>query len=95
MTKCAISLLLTSLNSFLCAEFLLNTGVFCWRHHKNPVGKTWRWAVDGPEMIVEEAIAKHVAMVKQLKGMPGLKMDRYAEAFTVRVGQLKEQQVKR
>ena len=33
-----------------------NKCVFCWRHHKNPVGKEWRWKTDDPEYIVSEAI---------------------------------------
>ena len=26
--------------------------VFCWRHHKNPVGTTWRWETDDPRLLV-------------------------------------------
>lgn len=36
-----------------------NKCVFCWRHHKNPIGTSWRWEMDDPERIVDEAIAKH------------------------------------
>jgi tRNA wybutosine-synthesizing protein 1 len=49
---------------------------FCWRHGRNPVGTSWRWSVDDPAMIVDQGVEKHVAMVKQLKGMPGIKMER-------------------
>jgi len=33
-----------------------NKCVFCWRHHKNPVGREWRWKTDDPFFIVKEAI---------------------------------------
>jgi tRNA wybutosine-synthesizing protein 1 len=36
-----------------------NKCVFCWRHHKNPVGTEWRWKEDSPEMIVSEAVRLH------------------------------------
>ncbi len=28
-----------------------NKCVFCWRHHKNPVGTKWRWRQDDPDLI--------------------------------------------
>eukprot|EP00516_Mucochytrium_quahogii_P005531 CAMPEP_0203754496 /NCGR_PEP_ID=MMETSP0098-20131031/8075_1 /ASSEMBLY_ACC=CAM_ASM_000208 /TAXON_ID=96639 /ORGANISM=" , Strain NY0313808BC1" /LENGTH=722 /DNA_ID=CAMNT_0050645545 /DNA_START=47 /DNA_END=2215 /DNA_ORIENTATION=+ len=61
-----------------------NKCVFCWRHHKNPVGKEWRWTQDAPDMIVETAIDLHRQMIKQMKGVPGVQEDRYNEAFTVK-----------
>lgn len=61
-----------------------NKCVFCWRHHKNPVGKEWRWKTDDPYMIVDEAVKTHVKMIKEAKGIPGVKMDRWEEAHTVR-----------
>merc|ERR1711968_388890 len=42
-----------------------NKCTFCWRHHKNPVGTSWRWKEDDPAMIVEKALALHDQMVKQ------------------------------
>jgi tRNA wybutosine-synthesizing protein 1 len=48
-----------------------NKCVFCWRHHKNPVGTSWRWKTDEPDMIVAEAVEEHVKMVNQMKGVPG------------------------
>jgi tRNA wybutosine-synthesizing protein 1 len=60
-----------------------NKCTFCWRHHKNPVGTSWRWKEDDPAMIVERALALHDQMVKQMKGVPGVKPDRLAEARTV------------
>ena len=45
-----------------------NKCVFCWRHHKNPVGREWRWKVDPAEMLVDGAIARHQNMIKSLKG---------------------------
>lgn len=38
------------------------------RHHTNPVGTEWRWKMDEPEMIVNEAIKNHRSMIKQFKG---------------------------
>ncbi|KAL7547900.1 hypothetical protein ACHAWF_011176 [Thalassiosira exigua] len=61
-----------------------NKCVFCWRHHKNPVGKEWRWKTDDPKMIVEEAVSMHIDMIKETKGIPGIQMDRWTEAHRVR-----------
>jgi len=61
-----------------------NKCTFCWRHHKNPVGTSWRWKQDAPEMIVREALALHDQMVKQMKGVPGVQKERLADARTVR-----------
>lgn len=47
-------------------------------------GREWRWVVDDPAMIVSESVRKHQRLVKQLRGLPGLRLDRWAEAFTVR-----------
>ena len=40
--------------------------------------------MDEPRMIVEGALEQHYKMVKQMKGVPGVKEDRYREAFNVR-----------
>jgi tRNA wybutosine-synthesizing protein 1 len=61
-----------------------NKCVFCWRHHKNPVGKEWRWKTDDPHYIVDEAVKTHVQMIKEARGIPGVQMDRWKEAHTVR-----------
>ncbi|XP_075051126.1 S-adenosyl-L-methionine-dependent tRNA 4-demethylwyosine synthase TYW1-like isoform X2 [Mixophyes fleayi] len=61
-----------------------NKCVFCWRHHTNPVGTEWRWKMDQPEKIVEEAIENHQNMIKQFKGVPGVKPDRFVEGMTVK-----------
>jgi tRNA wybutosine-synthesizing protein 1 len=61
-----------------------NKCVFCWRHHKNPVGKEWKWKTDDPYMIIEEAVQQHIAMIKETKGIPGIMMDRWNDAHTVR-----------
>lgn len=61
-----------------------NKCVFCWRHHKNPVGKEWRWKTDDPFEIVDAAVKEHVSMIKETKGIPGVKMDRWRDAHTVR-----------
>ncbi|NXE49603.1 TYW1 synthase, partial [Casuarius casuarius] len=61
-----------------------NKCVFCWRHHTNPVGTEWRWKMDQPEMILREAIENHQNMIKQFKGVSGVKADRFEEAMTAK-----------
>lgn len=61
-----------------------NKCVFCWRHHKNPVGTEWRWKTDEPDHIVEEAVRLHVGMINEFKGVPGVQADRLQEARTVK-----------
>jgi tRNA wybutosine-synthesizing protein 1 len=75
--------------SYLCMETTpslacANKCVFCWRHHKNPVGRDFVWKMDPPEMLVEEAVKKHVGMIKQFRGVPGVVPERLAEAMTPR-----------
>lgn len=45
-----------------------NSVSFSFRHHTNPVGTEWRWKMDQPEMILQEAIENHQNMIKQFKG---------------------------
>ena len=71
--------------SYMCMEATpslacANKCVFCWRHHKNPVGTKWRWKQDPPEKIVSEAIVRHCKMIHTAKGVPGVKMDRWMAA---------------
>ncbi|XP_028662653.1 S-adenosyl-L-methionine-dependent tRNA 4-demethylwyosine synthase TYW1 [Erpetoichthys calabaricus] len=61
-----------------------NKCVFCWRHHTNPVGTEWRWKMDQPEKILEEAIENHKNLIKQFKGVPGVKLERYEEGMSVK-----------
>ena len=61
-----------------------NKCVFCWRHHKNPVGKEWKWKTDDPNYIVDQAVKTHVQMIKETKGIPGVNSERWKEAHTVR-----------
>ncbi|XP_068010528.1 S-adenosyl-L-methionine-dependent tRNA 4-demethylwyosine synthase TYW1-like isoform X2 [Melanerpes formicivorus] len=61
-----------------------NKCVFCWRHHTNPVGTEWQWKMDQPEMILQEAIENHQNMIKQFKGVSGVKAARLEEAMTVK-----------
>ena len=57
--------------------------VFCWRHGTNPVSKNWRWETDEPEFILENALAAHYSMIKQMRGVPGVIADRFINAFKV------------
>lgn len=77
------------ISSFQCMEMTpslacANKCVFCWRHHKNPVGTSWRWQVDRPEMLIEKATENHRKMVKQLRGVPGVDPDRFKQASKIR-----------
>ncbi|KAI0497629.1 hypothetical protein KFK09_020861 [Dendrobium nobile] len=61
-----------------------NKCVFCWRHHTNPVGKEWRWKMDDPLVIVDAAIDQHTKMIKQMKGVPGVKEQQFLEGLSPR-----------
>ena len=61
-----------------------NKCVFCWRHHTNPVGTKWKWKMDEPELVFRGAIENHLQMIKQMKGVPGVRDDRFHEALTIR-----------
>ncbi|KAJ7308978.1 hypothetical protein JRQ81_008260 [Phrynocephalus forsythii] len=58
-----------------------NKCVFCWRHHTNPVGTEWRWKMDPPERILEEALENHQTLIRQFKGAPGVRADRLEESM--------------
>ncbi|XP_023673812.2 S-adenosyl-L-methionine-dependent tRNA 4-demethylwyosine synthase TYW1 isoform X1 [Paramormyrops kingsleyae] len=60
-----------------------NKCVFCWRHHTNPVGTEWRWKMDPPEMILQEAIENHQNLIKQFRGVPGVLPERFEEGLAV------------
>ena len=61
-----------------------NKCVFCWRHGTNPVGTTWRWKVDPPELIFEGVKAGHYQKIKMMRGVPGVRAERFAEAMRIR-----------
>lgn len=61
-----------------------NKCVFCWRHHTNPVGTEWKWNMDPPEMIVENALNHHYKMINEFKGVPGVLRERLSEGLRVR-----------
>ncbi|XP_074599118.1 S-adenosyl-L-methionine-dependent tRNA 4-demethylwyosine synthase TYW1-like [Brevipalpus obovatus] len=61
-----------------------NKCVFCWRHHTNPVGTEWNWAQEEPEFILNGFLENHQKMIKEFKGVPGVKSGRYKEAMTVK-----------
>jgi len=77
------------INSSQCMEMTpslacANKCVFCWRHHTNPVTREWRWKADDPEFLVTGAVDAHVQMIRTMKGVPGVQMDRFEEAQTPR-----------
>ncbi|KAI0022777.1 radical SAM superfamily-domain-containing protein [Xylariomycetidae sp. FL0641] len=61
-----------------------NKCVFCWRHGTNPVGTTWRWVVDPPEAIFTGVKAGHYQKIKMMRGVPGVRAERFAEAMRIR-----------
>ena len=61
-----------------------NKCVFCWRHGTNPVGTTWRWKVDPPELIFNGAKEGHYAKIKMMRGVPGVRAERFSEAMRIR-----------
>lgn len=61
-----------------------NKCVFCWRSHTNPVGTEWKWKQDEPDVIVNGAMEAHYKMINELKGVPGVKPNRFKEAMHIR-----------
>lgn len=61
-----------------------NKCVFCWRHGTNPVGTTWRWKVDPPDLIFQGVKEGHYKKIKMMKGVPGVRAERFAEAMQIR-----------
>ena len=58
--------------------------VFCWRHHKNPVATSWKWAMDPADEIVSEAVRLHSNLIKELRGVPGVNDERFNSAMKIR-----------
>lgn len=54
------------------------------RSHTNPVGTEWKWQMDDAATVIEGALSGHYAMMKQLKGVPGVLESRFQEAMQVR-----------
>lgn len=78
-----------NINSSQCMEMTpslacANKCVFCWRHHTNPVSKTFKWRQDPPDMLIEESMKRHYMMIKQFRGVPGVTPERYAEGMTIK-----------
>ncbi|KIW98099.1 uncharacterized protein Z519_01683 [Cladophialophora bantiana CBS 173.52] len=61
-----------------------NKCVFCWRHGTNPVSTTWRWQVDDPKLIFEGAKEGHYKKIKMMRGVPGVRAERFEEAMRIR-----------
>ncbi|WCJ35173.1 S-adenosyl-L-methionine-dependent tRNA 4-demethylwyosine synthase [Euphorbia peplus] len=61
-----------------------NKCVFCWRHHTNPVATSWKWKMDDPLEIVNSAIDEHKKMIKQMKGVPGVTLEKLGEGLSPR-----------
>ncbi|XP_066534164.1 S-adenosyl-L-methionine-dependent tRNA 4-demethylwyosine synthase TYW1 isoform X2 [Hoplias malabaricus] len=61
-----------------------NKCVFCWRHHTNPVGTEWRWKMDPAEKILQEAVENHQNMIRQFRGVPGVRPERFEEGLSIK-----------
>ena len=61
-----------------------NKCVFCWRHGTNPVGTSWRWVVDPPKLIFDGVRENHYKKIKMMRGVPGVRAERFAEAMRIR-----------
>lgn len=61
-----------------------NKCVFCWRHGTNPTGTTWRWQVDPPDEVFQGMIGAHLKKIKMLRGVPGVRAERFQEGLEVR-----------
>ncbi|CAF0770517.1 unnamed protein product [Brachionus calyciflorus] len=61
-----------------------NKCVFCWRHHTNPVGTEWKWKMDDPHLIFENALKNQYTMINEFKGVPGVKKEKIEEALNVK-----------
>ena len=77
------------IRSHLCMEMTpslscSNKCVFCWRHGTNPVSTTWRWKVDPPQTIFDGAKEGHYKKIKMMRGVPGVRAERFEEAMTIR-----------
>ncbi|KAL9121364.1 MAG: hypothetical protein Q9187_002078 [Circinaria calcarea] len=77
------------ISSHLCMETTpslscSNKCVFCWRHGTNPVATTWRWKVDEPDLIFEGAKKEHLRRIKMMRGVPGVRAERFQEAMRIR-----------
>ncbi|KAK5121791.1 hypothetical protein LTR85_004666 [Meristemomyces frigidus] len=77
------------ISSHLCMEATpslscSNKCVFCWRHGTNPVGTTWRWTVDPPDLIFAGMKEGHYKKIKMMKGVPGVRAERFSEAMRIR-----------
>lgn len=80
---------LYGINSHQCMETTpslscSNKCVFCWRHGTNPVGTTWRWVVDPPDLIFNGVKENHYKKIKMMRGTPGVRSERYSEALRIR-----------
>lgn len=48
------------------------------------MGTTWRWQVDPPEEVYRGALEGHYSKIKSLRGMMGVREERWEEAKRVR-----------
>lgn len=61
-----------------------NRCTFCWRGYKAPVAKKWDWSVDDPELILDQSIRSHIALLVGLKGFAKADKALFRESQDVR-----------
>eukprot|EP00793_Prasinoderma_coloniale_P001344 PRCOL_00005119-RA len=57
---------------------------FCWRHHSNPVGRSWKWEMDPPDELVAGVLEQHRRMIREFGGVPGVQPQRLKEGLEVK-----------
>lgn len=48
------------------------------------MGTTWRWVVDPPDLIFNGVKENHYKKIKMMRGVPGVRSERFAEAMRIR-----------
>ncbi|MFT4313210.1 MAG: 4-demethylwyosine synthase TYW1 [Candidatus Woesearchaeota archaeon] len=61
-----------------------NRCTFCWRGYKAPVSKEWKWGVDNPVMILEDALKAHHKRLCGFKDSKKANQALYEKSLTVR-----------
>lgn len=62
----------------------VNKCVFCWWYYINFVGIEWWWKMDQFEMILKEVVENYQNMIKQFKGVLGVKVECFEEGMMVK-----------
>src|SRR6056300_723680 len=61
-----------------------NRCTFCWRGYKAPVSKEWKWGIDDPSFIIDEALKTHHQFLIGFKGSPNANKFMYNKSTTAK-----------